>query len=86
MTAILLSTLFTAIALFAVASIAASVRRYGPAALLIARQSRPCPQSRDVRWSVRKTEVRTAGATILRPEFGVRAAARPPRPALRAAA
>lgn len=85
MTAFLLTALFTACAALAIASIAASLRRYGPAALRLRSQLRECPEWREVQWRVTRIEVRTAGATVLRPEFGTTRRS-VPQPALRAAA
>ena len=86
MTAMLLTALFAACAALALASIFVSLHRYGPAALRLRCQAHACPETLTVRWSVTQVNVHVASATVLRPDFAVRAVARAPRPALRVAA
>ncbi len=86
MIAVLLVSLFTGTALFAMSAIVMSWQRYGPLALVIGRQLRDCKGTREVRFSITEVNVRQIAprlnsAKILRPDF--RPAA---RPALRAAA
>ena len=89
MTGFLLTALFTACAVLAFSSIAATLRRYGPAALRLHRSSRACQRPLEVRWTVTLTQshaAEPAPATILRPNFGERAKLRQQRAGLRAAA
>ncbi len=84
-----LTPLFATAGLFAIGAIAASIHRYGPTALGLRRMIAECPETREIRITVTEvfSEQRKTAARILRPEFGVRPAARLPEPApLRAAA
>lgn len=85
MTAILLSALFTASGLLAIAAIAAGWRRYGRAALALRAELNACDAWREVRVQIREVTVRSS-ATVLRPAF-MRPSGRPsPASALPAAA
>ncbi|MCB2061721.1 MAG: hypothetical protein R3E09_17820 [Novosphingobium sp.] len=86
MAGILLIALFTASAALAIASIAVSLHRYGPASLHLRKQLSECPQHMVVRWKVTTVASRPVGAQILRPDFRARAMAPGRRPALLAAA
>ncbi|MDE2597792.1 MAG: hypothetical protein KGL44_13040 [Sphingomonadales bacterium] len=87
MIAALLSTLFTAAGLFAVASIVLTWQRYGAAALAVGDQLRACPQQRQGRWTLRELVVRPLGdAVVVRADFTPRAKRAPVRSAWRAAA
>ena len=93
MTGFLLTALFFTCGVLAFASIAATLRRHGPATLHLFRSNGECQNAPEVRWTVTLTQTRTADqapATILRPNFGGdsggRAKPRPRRAALRAAA
>ena len=86
MAGFLLIALFTASAVLAIASIAHSLHRYGPAALCVRKQLSECPERKVVRWKITTVETRTAAARILRPDFRPRAKVPARRPALRAAA
>ena len=86
MTGFLLTALFAACAVLAFSSIAATLRRYGPAALRLHHSARKCQKPLEVRWTVTLTETspaEPAPAIILRPNFGGRPM---PRAGLRAAA
>lgn len=80
MIAVLLSTLFTASALLAAATIAASWRRHGRAALALRAELAACPEWREARVRVTETAVRST-ATVLRPDFTARPVYRPALPA-----
>jgi hypothetical protein len=82
MIAVLLSTLFTASALLAATTIAASWRRHGSAALALRSELDACPEWREVQVRIDTVTVR-ATATVLRGDFTARPA---PRRALPAAA
>ncbi len=86
MTGFLFTLLFAACALLALAAIAVSLRRYGPAALGLHGQLQECPEWREVRSTVTLTEFRPLGATVLRPDFRTDRPRTPARRALRAAA
>ena len=86
MTGFLLTSLFAACAALALASIVASLRRYGPAACNLRRQLQECPEWREVRSTVVLTEVKSVGATILRIKFRPDQPHAARRPVLRAAA
>lgn len=68
MIAVLLSTLFLGAACLAAGSIAASLRRYGPAALALRAELAACPPHRELRVRIRETRMRPS-ATVLRPAF-----------------
>lgn len=81
MYAILASTLFIAAGLLAIAAIAWSWLRYGPAAVALRRELAACTRQREMRYVVVTTQVRRAPVRVQS------AAARPQlRPTLRAAA
>ena len=82
MIAVLFSTLFTAAAVLAAATIAASWRRHGRQALALRDQLAACPEWREVHARIETVTVR-ATATVLRGDFTPRSA---PRRALPAAA
>lgn len=71
----LLVTLFVSAALVAIFSMLVSLRRYGRSALKIADQLRDCPELRDFPVRTRTVEVRSQGASILRPRFTPRRSA-----------
>jgi hypothetical protein len=84
-----LTLLFASAGLFAISAIAASIHHYGPAAIGLRRMIAECPEAREIRITVTEVfaEQRQTAARILRPEFGVRPAARLPQAVpLRAAA
>jgi hypothetical protein len=83
MTEVLLAALFATSGLFALATMASSVRRHGRAALALRDELAVCGQRREVRVRVAEVAVH-ATATVLRPDFT--AGRRPSRPALPAAA
>lgn len=72
MIAILLSTLFAASAVLAIATIGASWRRYGATALAIRSQLRSCADMRDVRFTIHAPPPRITDAVVVRAEFGRR--------------
>ena len=83
MTIIAFTLLFAAAGLFALASIAVTVHRYGATALHLRQALRACPTERELRFVI--TEIRvppSQDARILRPDFGARPRARsaPARP------
>jgi hypothetical protein len=76
MVAVLLTALFAATGLFAVATISASWHRYGAAVRTLRTALAACEPQREVR--VRITEVRVSrSATVLRPAFTATARNRP---------
>lgn len=83
MTALLLSALFAASGLFALATMAGSLCRHGRAALALRQELTACNERRELRLRVTETTVR-ATATVLRPDF--KAGRRPWSRALPAAA
>ena len=80
MIAIVLSTLFTAAALLAVLTIANSLHRHGRAALALRSELTRCAEMREMCVTRREVTVRST-ATVLRPDFTARPAARSAFPA-----
>lgn len=72
MTAILITALFSAAALFAVLALFHTAKRYGPGAMAIRQQLRDVGEWRDVTVTVTEIGVHPAGAAILRPDFKAR--------------
>ena len=85
MTAILITALFTASAILAIAAIECTARRYGPVALALRQALRACPHHREVTVTTRRIGIRRA-AVILRPDFRGRERSRPAMHPLPAAA
>ena len=69
MTVALLVMLFVSAALVAIFGLLVSLWRYGRSALKIADQLRDCPKLRDFPVQTRTVEVRSRGASVLRPRF-----------------
>ena len=86
MASFLLLALFTASAALAIASIAFSMHRYGPAALHLKDRLARCPEQLTVRWKVTTIESGLPDAQILRPDFRAKAKAVQQQRGLRAAA
>lgn len=88
MLTIALTLLIASAGLFALGTIAASLIRYGPAALGLRQALALCPQERELCFTLTEFRQRPRPpARILRPDFAVRAAPRCPAPVpLRAAA
>jgi len=85
MTALLLSALFAASGLFALATIHHNWRRYGAVAAALRGELRACAEWREVTVTITAIKVHPGGATILRPDFKGRRSPTP-MPALPAAA
>lgn len=85
MTAILITALFTASAVLAVAAIERTARSYGPSALALRQALRACPHYREVTVTTRRIGIRRE-AIILRPDFKGRERSLPTRHPLPAAA
>jgi hypothetical protein len=76
MTAIALTLLFTSTGLFALASIAATLHRYGASAVRLHKAVRASAQERELRFAITEFRVTLAEkAQILRPDFEARATA-----------
>jgi hypothetical protein len=86
MTVLIVTLLFTGSAALAFGAIAASVSRYGAAALALPQQLSECSQVQEVRVTIRQIEPWRKSATILRPDFKRKLRAQPEQPSLRAAA
>lgn len=69
MTSILVTAFFLFAAVFALNSLFATWRDYGPAALALRKQFRNCAENRDIRWKIASVEVTRVSAKILRPRF-----------------
>ena len=85
MTAILLSALFAASGVLAMAAITATWRCYGHKALALRRELYACCEWREVRAAISEVTVRHE-ATVLRPDFTRPSKCPSARPALPAAA
>jgi hypothetical protein len=87
MITIALTLLFGCAGLFALASIALTLHRYGASALRLHQALRACSQERELRFAITELFVAPAqGARILRPDFGARNRDRLAPARLRAAA
>lgn len=87
MMTVAITLLFAFTGLFAFASIAGSLLRYGPSALRLREALRACSGEQELRFSVSEHQaVLARGARILRPDFGAKVRSHPAPKQLRAAA
>ncbi len=80
MTGLLLSILFAAPAVFAIATIITGWRRHGADRLAIGQQLRAVTDQRECRYTITTIEVRPAAAAVYRPDFRAEMRRRPMQP------